>query len=145
MALVSGLPERVGDGEEIARFLTQRGHFKQQQVSPSAFLPSSQSRETSVSRHGRDPLEALLSLGLAAAGARNLYGAALLKAGAIRAASLEIVADEPPERHAVIRRWPWLDNDAREQRALQLQHALMLASAAGEPVLFNEGKAWISA
>lgn len=143
--LPSGLPETVADDEDVARFLTQSSHFTKQHVQPSAFLPS-KDRETSVSRHGCEPLESLRSIGLAVAeaGGRKLYGAAMFKAGDVRAASLEIVPDEPPERHAVIRRWPWIDNDPKLRKAQQSEHALVLASAAGEPLLFNEGLAWIS-
>lgn len=67
--LLSGLPEAVGDGEELARFLTQSGHYSRASadaagsVRPSAFLPSSKDRATSVSRHGREPLEDLRTIG----------------------------------------------------------------------------------
>lgn len=144
-ALHSGLPDTVGDGEDIARFLTQSSHFTKQHVQPSAFLPS-KDRETSVSRHGREPLESLRLIGIAVAEAsgRKLYGAAMFKAGDVRVASLEIVPDEPPDRHAVIRRWPWIDNDSKLRKAQQTEHALVLVSAAGKPLLFNEGLAWTS-
>lgn len=145
MALRSGLPEHVGDGEDIARFLTQRkGHFKNHCVLPSAFLPSQQSRETSVARHGREPLRSLCTIGLEAAGNRGLYGAAMIKAVNVRPASLEITSDEPPDRHAVIRGWPWFDSDRKAEKAQQLEKALVLAAAAGPPFLFNEGNAWTS-
>lgn len=135
--LPSGLPETVGDNEDLARFLTQSGHCPKGKVHPSAFLPSKIDRATSVSRHGREPLDHLRSLGVAAAGARPLYGAALFKGRDVREANLEVAADEPPDRHAVLRGWPWIDNDPDEQRAQQKERALVLASAAGEPLLFN--------
>ena len=142
-SLSSQLPDTIEDGEDIARFLTQSSHFNNQRVNPSAFLPDS-SRESSVSRHGRVPIQDLCSLGLVAAGSRKLYGAAMLFARDIRAASLEVVPDEPPERHAVVRGWPWMDSDPEMQKARQKERALELASAAGEPLLFNEGSAWTS-
>lgn len=144
MVLVSGLPEYVEDDEDIARFLTQSGHFKKGRVSASAFLPCTYGRETSTSRHGPVPLDELQQLGLAAAGGRKLYGAALIKACDVRAAQLEIAADEPPERHAVIRTWPWIEGDPQLQKAKQNECALALAAAAGEPLLFKGGEAWIS-
>ena len=141
---LSGLPEAVGDDEPIARFLTQSGHFSKQQqlVSPSVFLPGNRDRETSVSRHGSEPLDVLRPLGIAAAGERKLYGAAIFKASDVRSAHLEIASSEPPERHAVIRDWPWNDSDLEDQKAKQKERALVLASAAGAPLLFNEGKEW---
>ena len=101
--LPSGLPEHIGDEEDLARFLTQSHQFNATMAKPSAFLPGPKDRETSVSRHGREPLERLWEIGLAAAGTRKLYGAAILKARAVRAAQLEVLADEPPPRHAAIR------------------------------------------
>ena len=136
-SLTSGLPDTVGADEDLARFLTQSGHFTVRQVRPSAFLPSRTSRDTSVSRHGREPLDALVSLGREAAGDRSLYGVALFKGRDVHAAGLEVVPDEPPARHAVIRKWPWFDDDPEEQKAQQKERALMLASAAGAPLLFK--------
>ena len=102
---------------------------------PAAFLPSPKDRETSISRHGKEPLESLWALGLAAAGKRQLYGAAIFPARAVRVAQLEVVADEPPPRHAVIRGWPWVENDPELQKAKQKELAALIASAAGEPLI----------
>ena len=140
--LPSGLPDSVGDDEHIARFLTQSSHFSKQQVDPSVFLPGRKDKETSVSRHGSEPLAAVRTLGVAAAGTRKLYGAAMFMARNVREAHLEIVSSEPPERHAVIRGWPWNENDPEDQKAKQKERALELASAAGAPLLFNDGKEW---
>ena len=135
--LPSGLPEEIGDEEEVARFLTQSNQFTRAYVKPAAFLPSPKGRETSVSRHGREPAEELWRLGRGAAGARTLYGAALVEAKAVRAARLSVTADEPPPRHAVIRDWPWHE-DRELQKAQQKDRANVLAQAAGEPVLYRE-------
>lgn len=137
--LPSGLPEAVADDEWIARFLTQSGHFSKRRIQPSAFLPSKKSQETSVSRHGRDPVDSLRELGRIAAGDRNLYGAAVIKARHVRTVSLKVESNEPPPRHAVIRGWPWLENDPVAQKARQKQLAIVLASDAGEPLLFKDG------
>jgi hypothetical protein len=133
--LPSGLPDRVGDDEDLARFLTQSNHFNAVMAKPAAFLPAPRSRETSVSRHGRTPLEGLWEIGLAAAGSRKLYGAALAKAHTVRAAQLEVFADEPPPRHAAIRNWPWIEGDPQLQKSKQMELAILIASAAGEPLL----------
>ena len=133
--LASGLPENIAEAEDLARFLTQSNHFNALVAKPSAFIPSPKDRATSVSRHGREPLETLWELGQAAAGTRPLYGAAIFKAAAVKSAQLQISADEPPPRHAVLRGWPWIEGDPEQQKAQQKERALVLASAAGPPVL----------
>jgi hypothetical protein len=126
--LPSGLADVVSDEEDIARFLTQSSHFNKLMAKPSAFLPGRSDRETSVSRHCGSPIEELWEIGLAAAGARSLYGAALFKVRAIKTAHLEIAADEPPPRHAIIHGWPWMEHDPALQKAQQLEAASVLAS-----------------
>ena len=133
--LPSGLPDFVADDEDIARFLIQSSHFNTKVAKPAAFLPNPKDRETSVSRHGREPLDRLWQLGLAAAGERNLHGAAIFKAVIVRETGLDLAAAEPPDFHAVIRGWPWVEHDPDLQRAQQKERAILLASAAGEPVL----------
>lgn len=128
--LPSGLPDLVADDEDLARFLTQSSHFTSAMAKPAAFLPSPKGRETSVSPQGRAPLESLWTIGLEAAGDRNLYGAAVFKARVVRAAQLEVAADEPPARHAVIRNWPWIEGDPELQKAAQKEKAILIASEA---------------
>lgn len=100
-------------------------------VKPAALLPNPKDGETSVSRHGPEPSEELWELGLAAAGARPLYGAAIFEARVVRAAQLEVLADEPPPRHAVIQGWPRVDNDPEFQKAKQKELAALIVSASG--------------
>lgn len=133
--LPSGLPDSVDNGEELARFLTQSSQFNSQMTKPSAFLPSPKDRETSVSRHGSEPRASLWDIGIAAAGERQLYGAAIFRAGSVRSTGLDVAADEPPLRHAVIRGWPWHDIDPGLQKARQIELAIVIASSAGRPVL----------
>lgn len=128
--LPSGLPDRVGDDEDLARFLTQSSQFNASMAKPAAFLPSPKDRETSVSRHGSEPLESLWALGVQAAGGRGLYGAAIFKARAVREAQLEVMADEPPPRHAAIRGWPWDEADPELQKAKQKEMASVIGSQA---------------
>ena len=127
--LTSGLPDLVADEEDLARFMTQSNQFNTQMAKPAAFLPSPQDRETSVSRHGNEPSASLWAIGLVAAGCRNLYGAAIFKARTVRAAQLEVTADEPPPRHAVIRGWP-VETDPELQKAMQKERAAIIASEA---------------
>lgn len=133
--LPSGLPESVADEEDLVRFLTQSNQFNSIMAKPAAFLPNPRDRETSVSRHGRQPEQSLWQIGQEAAGSRNLYGAVFCSARDVRAAQLEVFADEPPMRHAVISNWPWMDNDPELQKARQKELAVLLASAAGVPLL----------
>jgi hypothetical protein len=133
--LPSGLPDQVADEESLARFLTQSNQFNRLIAKPAAFLPSSGDRETSASRHGLEPRRILWEIGRAAAGTRRLYGAAILSARQVREALLQVLADEPPARHAVIVGWPWCENDPELQKARQKERAILLAQAAGEPVL----------
>ena len=134
--LASGLPDSVADDEDLARFLTQSNHFNTQVAKPAAFLPQPSSRNTSVSRHARVPLNDLKALGTAAAGTRKLYGAALFKAADVRSACLAVESSEPPLRHAVIAGWPWNDADPEMQKARQKELAVQLCSAAGPPFIF---------
>jgi hypothetical protein len=128
--LDSGLPDHVGDDEDLARYLTQSSQFNATMAKPTAFLPNPKDRETSVSRHGGDPLEGLWALGVEAAGSRNLYGAAIVKARVVRVAHLCVEPDEPPVRHAAIRGWPWDEADPELQKAKQKELAAVIASQA---------------
>lgn len=129
--LHSGLPDHVVDEEDLARFLTQSNQFNKAMAKPSAFLPSPAgvTFETSVSRHGREPIERLRSLGRLAAGERSLHGAAIVKAHVVRSVALTVDPDEPPDFHAVIRDWP-RDIDPELQKAKQKEAALTIAQSA---------------
>jgi hypothetical protein len=73
-------------------------------------------------------------MGLAAAGERKLYGAAIIKARHAREIRLGVYPDEPPPRHAAIRDWP-IEGDPDIQKARHKELALHLASKAGSPVM----------
>jgi hypothetical protein len=105
--LLSGLPENVADGEDLARFLMSDSQFNSTMVKPSAFLPEPKARETSVFLHGGQPREALWGIGVEyLPPGRTIHGAAGLKARSVRDAGLDVIADEPALRHAAIRNWP---------------------------------------
>ncbi|MDH4188555.1 MAG: hypothetical protein OEV08_16335 [Nitrospira sp.] len=129
--LPSGLSEVIVDDEDLARFLTSSSHFNSQMAKPAAFLPQPHDRETSIFRHGNTPLEGLREIGFRyVAGGRNLHGAAIFKAHHVRAAQLDVVADEPPPRHAAIRNWPWFESDPELQKAKQKEMAAVISSEA---------------
>lgn len=130
-ALPSGLPEVVDDNEDLVRFLTSSSQFNTVMVKPSVFLPNTKDGETSVFRHGGEPREELWQIGLDhAVGSRKLHGAAIFKASQVRATQLEVVAHEPPPRHANIIGWPWSATDPEMGKAEQKEMALMIAQFA---------------
>jgi hypothetical protein len=129
--LPSGLTELVGDDESLARFLPSKNHFNTRGVKHAAFLPSAAAHETSVFRHTGDPASELWAIGaehLTVAG-RAFHGAAIVKAREVRAASLDVGADEPPPRHAIIKGWP-VDPDPELQKAQHKARAMSVAAQA---------------
>ena len=128
--LPSGLPEQVGDDENLTRFLTQGSHFNSLMPKPAAFLPHPKYKNTSVFRIGNEPERLRQTWNAAANGERTLKGAAVFKSTDVRGIGLDVIAKEPPPAHANIEGWPWLENDPELQKARQLELATQLASAA---------------
>jgi len=129
--LPSGLDTIVGDDEYLARFLTSSSQFNSVGVKPSAFLPNPKDRASSVFRHGASPRSSLLKIGKTlVAGERKLHGVAICKAHHIRAALLDVVAQEPPPKHANIIGWPWLISDPELEKAQQKERAALVAQYA---------------
>lgn len=125
--LSSGLADIIHDQETLARILTSSSHHGAQFVKPAAFLPHQEDMETSVFRHPGEPRHELWSIAeKVVLNGRTLHGAASLKAIVVRTAGLLLQADEPPDRHAVIRGWP-RDPDPDLQKARQKEIALVLA------------------
>ena len=126
--LPSGLPEHIADEEPLARFLTSSSQFNTVMVKPSAFLPGPTDHKTSVFRHGNEPRDVLWQIAAVAIGAqRTVHGAALLAATVVRSIGLDVEAEEPPDRHANIARWPEHANDPELTRAWRKEHAAVLA------------------
>lgn len=129
--LPSGRPEHVGDGEDLARFLTSSSSFNAVMVKPAAFLPKPGSNETSVFRHGAEPRESLWQLGQVHVGAtRKLHGAAIIRADGVRAAGMDVLAQEPPPLHANITGWDVGTPDPEVEKARRREQAVVLASCA---------------
>ena len=126
--LPSGLPDIVAGGEDLARFLTSSSQFNAAGVKPSAFLPNPKNSETSVFRHGGQPRALLWQAAEDhLVGNRNLHGAAIFKAMHVRSASLDVVAQEPPPRHANIVGWPRSQTDSEMAKAEQKERAALIA------------------
>ena len=128
--LLSGLPEHIGDDEDLARFLTQSNQFNSSRVKPSAFLPSPRHRNTSVFRMGDEPALLRRTWNQNNPGGRPLKGAAICRARHVRVAGLDVVASEPPAAHANVEGWPWLEDDPDLQKARQLECANQIAAEA---------------
>ena len=126
--LPSGLSNVVEDEEDLARFLTSSRQFNAVMAKPAAFLPNPNDGETSVFRHGSDPRESLWRIGNEhVARDRTLHGAAIFKARHVRSALLEVVAQEPPPRHANIVGWPSSQIDPELGKAEQMERAALIA------------------
>lgn len=126
--LPSSLPDIVADDEDVARFLTLSGQYNSTGAKHSAFLPNPKDRERSVFRHSSEPREGLWQLARehVIRDGQHLLGAALVRAGRVRSLRLEILAIEPPPRHAAIVCWPWPE-DPELRKAQQKELALVLA------------------
>lgn len=128
LPLPSGLPDAVGDNEDLARILRQSSSFSSSGVKPSAFLPAKDGA-TSVVRHGAEPPASLWNVAIDIVGVQTkFYGAAIVATAIVRKEKLDVVADEPPPRHANIIGWP-SHPDPDEEKARRKEVALALASA----------------
>lgn len=129
--LPSGLDEIVADEEDLARFLTSSKQFNAVMVKPSAFLPNPKDGKKSVFRHGSHPREFLWrTWDEYVMGAGTLHGAAIVKAKHVRSALLDVVAEEPPPRHADIVGWPRSQSDHDMEKAEQIERATLIAQHA---------------
>lgn len=138
MSLPSGLPEEIEGDEDIARFLTSSSHYNSIAVKPVAFLPNPKNGETSVFRHGAEPLDELKAIAQKEVGQeRKIHGAAIVKAEVICEAGVEVIAKEPPPRHADIIGWPWKKEDRAFGKAEQKEIAAFIAQRASERLLFS--------
>lgn len=139
MSLPSGLAEEVDAVEPIARFLTASGHANTSAVKPSAFLPNPKNGETSVFRHGSDPIGGLMNIASTALSSRaaSVRGAAIIQAADVFEVQLDVIAKEPPPRHADIVGWDWQQADRDFGKAKQKEKAAFLAQRAGSPVRFT--------
>lgn len=128
--LPSGLPELVASEEDLSRFLTQSNQFNALMAKPSAFLPNPKYRNTSVFRCGNHPDRLSHIWQTTTNGERSLKAVAICKTVVVRDAGLDVLAKEPPDAHANIEGWPWLENDPELHKAKRLELAATLARCA---------------
>lgn len=138
MILESGLPHEIAPEEDLVRFLFS-GDYNSVSVKPRAFQPTERERVTSVFRHGKEPLEDLWALGDEAVKDRidgkEVKAAAFFKASVIDETDFELVAKEPPPRHAEIGGWNWPEPGDPEHKAKLIEQALVIAAACTEPFI----------
>jgi len=120
MSLSSGLPEILENEEDLARFLTSSNHFNSIGPKPAAFMPNPRNDETSVYRHGGTPIEELRKIAQAEVGHLRIHGAAIVGVKDVRDAFLEVLAKEPPLRHADIVHWPKSDTSLDKAKCKEL-------------------------
>lgn len=119
--LPSGLPVTVDDGEPLARFCYQSGHFAKDKPHYTALMPHNGS--TSVFRVDGMTAEERESLARQYPRPNSpAKGDALFTAGAGRALERSLDADDTPPRHAHGIGWPEEKNDIM-LRATQLAAA----------------------
>jgi hypothetical protein len=126
--LASGLPEHVADDEELVRFLTSSSQFNAAGVKRAAFMPAAHRPETSVLRRRGESREALLATGREQLKGRHVHGGAIVSAADVRAVLLDVVASEPPPRHANI--VGWASADPEDFKAQRMAQAASLAERA---------------
>lgn len=130
MALPSGLPEIVSDGEPVSRFLTSKSHFNASRIKPSAYLPNPRDGKLSVARHSANPVFESEIMAKQIFKLKRAFGVALLKAEVFRKQDLDFEADDTPPRHANVVGWPWLQDDPEFDKSERKLRAAALAQKA---------------
>jgi hypothetical protein len=128
------LPDILHSDEELSRFFDESNRFKRSTagdyVLPKAFEPKfdleRQRFETSLYRtvdlSDQDVWELAKRL-VEPSKKKPTLGCAQLQCSAVTSNGLHAIADEPPERHAVIVGWPEGDEKKSERKSLQLKLA----------------------
>lgn len=140
MVLPSGLTEEISPDEDLVRFLFSDKHYNKVSIKAAAFVPHHDGT-TSISRHGKEPLNRLWQIGTLASAGRTLYGAAFFRAECVGESceDLHVEANEPPDFHAHIIGWDMdLEPSEPTRKARQIQQALLLASKCGAPFIKAE-------
>jgi hypothetical protein len=123
--LPSGLPAQVADAEQLARFVFSDSHVNRSGVvKKGAFMPAPEQSALSVTRVDGLPAQEMEHYAGQARGTRpsEAKGYAVLQAGRVRADGFQVVADEPPPRHAHIQHFPpGKDDQIEKAQALALR------------------------
>lgn len=123
--LPSGLPTQVADAELLARFVFSDSHVNRSGVvKKGAFMPAPEQSALSVTRVDGLPAQDMEHYAAQARGTRpsEAKGYAMLQAGRVRSEGFQVVADEPPPRHAHIQHFPpGKDDQIEKAQALALR------------------------
>ncbi len=131
MVLPSGLCELVGADENLARFLTSSRYFNASGVIKAvAYLPNPQYGNTSVYRCEQREMEQVWEIADEQITGRTVHGVAFCSASVVRGTGLDVVAEEPPPKHANIVDWPCDQNDPKMSKSSQMELAAVIASQA---------------
>lgn len=127
--LPSGLPETVGDDEQIAVFLTSSSHFNATLVKSAAFVPNAKNGEKSVCRHPSEPNTELQRLAAVYLPHISTHGAGVVAVDVVRGPGVELTLapGEPPDRHANMKGWTWSASDPKMGKAKNIVRAKLLA------------------
>lgn len=111
---------KVSPGETLARFIRYGSHFSDvtNRVRPDAFLPHKRSIDISVFRISELTEDEVWKIGqeYVHTEERPVKARADLSAAVVYENSLEVVPDEPPQRHANIGSFP-VDNGPTNRKA----------------------------
>lgn len=123
----------IDSSENLSRFILQRQYWYRTDNPPvksrvkyAAFMPNPNNGETSVFRTSGITDEVIWDIGdreVSAKAGKPILGRADIIAVVVMSKDLEIIPNEPPERHANITGWP-------DERSKQKMIALELAAEA---------------
>jgi hypothetical protein len=126
--LPSGLAELVADDEEVARSIMSSSWVAKStgRIKHNAYMPAPDD-DTSVFRCTKMDVSDVRSL--ISEDRLTEHGAAVVPVYAVRDTSLDVIASEPPKRHANIRGWPRV-HDPEEQKSKRKEIAMGIAEIA---------------
>jgi hypothetical protein len=138
--LGSGLPVEVANSELIARFIVSSSWIAKTigRVKHQAYLPAADG-DTSVFRTQFGEGQVLWDAGSQVAEGRTVHGAGLTRVEIVKRHGLDVIAAEPPPRHANVRGWP-KDPDPELQKARRK----LIAEAIAEDATFTPPNAAVS-
>lgn len=124
MTLESGLCDRVRPDERLARFLRSGSHVAKStgRIKAAAFLPAPDD-DTSVFRSDGMESNEIRDLAAEHVEQATVHGTALVGANHVFDEDLEVVAVEPPPRHANIRGWPTAEKPDMQKNLRRLKAA----------------------
>lgn len=130
MTLPSGLPDQVQASEILARFLRSGSHVAKStgRVKGAAFLPAPDD-DTSVFRSDDLDVISIRVLAIEHVPQAAKHGIALVPASRVFEQGLDVVPEEPPNRHANIRKWPLAEKPDLQKNLRRIKAAVIAEEA----------------